>query len=158
MSDPGRAVSVRAVTVHPGFVEVDLLVAAGRRRTDAEVARRTAEALPGLARHRCLNDDARTFAEELADTETAHLFEHVALELMALAGSPRSLQGTTVWDFARDGVGSYRISLEYDDDLVCLGAIKAAVPFVSYALGDACRPDIAAEAGRLASLRGHGRA
>ncbi len=80
--------------------------------------------LPGLARHTCDNDEGVDFLRELRDTETAHLLEHVATELAALSGSPRSLRAETSWDFARDGRGVFRLRFDYDDDLVVLGALR----------------------------------
>src|SRR5574340_694360 len=86
-----------------------------RTSLDDAITARVLDLLPDLASHRCVNDDGLTFAEELADTEMPHLFEHVVLELMAECGSPRSLKGETTWDFKRDGRGVFRVSLEYDD-------------------------------------------
>jgi cyanophycin synthetase len=83
-------------------------------------------ALPGLRGHRCDSGGAHTFAQELDDTELAHVLEHAALELMAMAGSPDTLRGETSWDFKRDGQGTFHVSLEYDDDLVCIAALTAA--------------------------------
>lgn len=88
--------------------------------------------LPGLRRHTCENGSAHGIAAELADTETVHLLEHVAFELMALSGSPRTLKGETTWDFSVDGVGVYRVRLAYDNDLVALGALKAAALIVEW--------------------------
>lgn len=111
-------------------------------------------ALPGLARHTCRSDSPRGMVAELADTETPHLLEHLAVELMALAGSPRSLYGSTSWDFARDGARRFRVTLEYDDDLVALGALKLAGEVVDWLFGEGERPDVAAGVERLRGLRG----
>ena len=92
--------------------------------------------LPGIVRHRCECGSAHGIVAELADTELPHLLEHVTLELMALAGSPRSLRGETTWDFAADGHGVFRISLEYDDDLVALGALGEAARIVDALVRD----------------------
>jgi hypothetical protein len=148
---------VHSVTVCPDRVDVIVKVEgadAMRTSLDDAVAARALRVLPGLATHRCVNDDSRTFAEELVDTEIPHLFEHVVLELMANAGSPRSLKGETAWDFRRDGRGVFRVSLEYDDDLVCLGAIKTAGRLVCYMLEGGDPPDVLAETGGLVALRG----
>ncbi len=148
---------VHSVTVCPDRVDVVVRVEdarAMRTSLDGEVAERALAVLPGLAGHRCFNDAGKSFAEEIADTEVPHLFEHVVLELMAEAGSPRSLKGETAWDFKRDGRGVFRVSLEYDDDLVCLGAIKSAGNIVRYVLEGGEQPDVRAEADNLAGLRG----
>ncbi len=137
---------------------VDVLVDVGdaetlRTTAHESIAERALGLLPGLGRHVCHNDDGRSFAEELEDTEVPHLFEHVVMELMAQAGSPRSLKGETSWDFKRDGHGIFRVSFEYDDDLVCLGAIKVADKVMSYLTADGPAPDAARETERLRSLR-----
>lgn len=148
---------VHSITVCPDRIDVVVRVEDAeemRTSVDEHIARRALELLPGLARHRCDNGAGRSFAEELADTELPHLFEHVVLELMAQAGSPRSLRGETAWDFRRDGRGVFRVSVEYDDDLVCLGAIKTADKLVCHLLGKAEEPDLADATRRLLALRG----
>ena len=62
--------------------------------------------------------------------------------------------GETTWDFRRDGRGVFRVSLEYDDDLVCLGAVKSADRLMGYMLDGGERPDIGVETARIAALRG----
>ncbi|MRS12616.1 MAG: hypothetical protein EG823_06050 [Actinobacteria bacterium] len=147
---------VRSVTVGADRVDVVLNVesaAAMRTSHDGSIVARAFDLLPGLADHRCANDDGRPFSEEIADTEVPHLFEHVVLELMARSGSPRTLKGETTWDFRRDGPGVFHVSLAYDNDLVCLGAVKAAARFVEYMLSGGDVPDVRAEIEALTALR-----
>lgn len=117
------------------------------------LAERLLEALPGLRRHKCDNDAGLTFVQELADTELPHALEHVAEELMALSGSPRTLRGETGWDFARDGHGVFRVALGYDDDLVALGALKAARELLESMATGGPVPDVEGEVERLHGLR-----
>lgn len=148
---------IQSIAVCPDRVDVVVRMDDPREmRTsqDPAVVARAVQLLPGLGDHRCVNDLGQAFADELADTEVPHLLEHVTLELMALAGSPRSLKGETEWDFRRDGRGVFRVSLEYDDDLVCLGAIKLADEVVTYVLGGGEPPDVDAAVQSLVSLRG----
>jgi len=130
---------------------------AARMRTSAraDLADRALALLPGLARHTCDNDASAPFTRELRDTETAHLLEHVTVELAALAGSPRSLRADTSWDFSADGRGVFRLRLEYDDDLVVLGALRAAVEVVEWLLGDGggAAPDVEVTVAGLRELR-----
>lgn len=152
---------VHAVTVCADRVDVVVGIdEAGVMRTATQpgVADRALELLPELEKHLCDNGSDKTFAEEIADTEVPHLFEHVVMELMAQAGSPRSLKGETSWDFRRDGKGVFRVSVEYDDDFVCLGAIKLADRVMGYLLDDGEAPDVAAGATRLRELRARPRA
>jgi len=111
--------------------------------------------LPGLARHTCENGSSHGHVAELADTETPHLLEHVACELMALSGSPRTLRGETAWNFSADGPGVFRVRLAYDDDLACLGALRNGVEVVEWLLGrSADEPDVARIVTELAAARG----
>lgn len=111
--------------------------------------------LPGLLRHRCDCGSSHGIQRELADTETPHLLEHIVLELMALSGSPRSLRGETEWDFAADGRGVYRVRIEYDDDLVALGALERGVHVANALLSGAVPPDPRVLAEELRVLRNH---
>lgn len=134
------ALRVEAVEVLPAEVVARVRVTDLRfMRTSASqgVAERALEALPGLGRHRCESGHAKGIASELGDTETPHLLEHVALELMALAGSPRTLAGRTTWDFARDGRGVFEVRLQFDDDLAALAALDEGRRVVDELLGGA---------------------
>ena len=147
---------VESVTVTPDAVEAVL-------RFEPDEPLRTSEvpglvdavlrALPGLSGHRCENDAGLTFAEELRDTEVAHLVEHATLEVMAMAGSPSTLHGATSWDFAADGRGVFRLRLACDDDLVAIGALRCATEITRAIAGGEVPPDAAAEARRLRRLR-----
>lgn len=145
--------------IEVGPQSVDALVAVhdpAFARTSAApgLAVRAVALLPGLARHTCENGSSHGVVAELADTETPHLLEHIAFELMALSGSPRTLRGQTAWDFAADGVGVYHVRLGYDDDLVALGALRAAVECVDWLFGVCAEhPDVPALIGRLKALR-----
>lgn len=110
--------------------------------------------LPGLKGHRCHNNEGLGFAEEMRDTEVAHLIEHVALEIMALAGSPETLRGDTAWDFARDGRGVFAVRLEYDDSAIALGSLTLAAELVDALSEGAEPPDVADEVRRLRGMRG----
>jgi hypothetical protein len=91
--------------------------------------------LPGLRGHRCDNGVSATFADELSDTELAHLFEHAALEIMAVAGAPDTLKGATTWDFAREGAGVFHVELEHDDEGTVQEAVRVASEVVEWATG-----------------------
>ena len=146
------ALRIESIEVGPERVEALVHAAPSLERTSAVpgVAARALELLPGLARHTCENGTAHGIVAELANTETAHLLEHVAVECMALAGSPRTLRAETVWDFARDGAHVYRVRTAYDVDLVAIGALRAGLGIVDWLMGDAAeKPDVEAIAAAL---------
>jgi hypothetical protein len=156
-----RDVSLRVeqVEVGPERVEAVVRVVDERHmRTSSSpgVSRRTTAALPGIVRHRCECGASHGIERELADTETPHLLEHVALELMVLAGSPRTLRGDTRWDFARDGRGAFRVALDYDHDLVALAALKEGARLVDTLLAGDRIPDIEPIVEGLRALRATG--
>lgn len=124
-----------------------------RERTSPEVAARVISALPRLANHGCRNDEGLTFEQEASDTEVAHLFEHVALEIMALAGSPRTLEGETSWDARLDGRGVYVVSLHCDDERVCRGAIRLAEKLVRHIVDGGRAPALDRDLERLRRRR-----
>lgn len=124
-----------------------------RTSTVSGLADSALELLPGLLRHRCDCGSSHGIQRELADTETPHLIEHIVLELMALSGSPRSLRGETEWDFAADGRGVYRVRIEYDDDLVALGALERGVQTANALLSGEAPPDQRVLAEQLRALR-----
>ncbi len=149
---------IERIDVRPSQVEAFVRVtdrAFARTSAADGLPERALELLPGLSRHTCENGSAHGHAAELADTETPHLLEHVACELMALSGSPRTLRGETEWDFAVDGPGVYRVRLDYDDDLACLGALRNGVDVVEWLLDPSGeRPDVERVVAELAVVRG----
>jgi len=149
-------VRVASTNVTPDLLQAVLVFDAGEPLRTSEVpglAAAALEVLPGLKGHRCRNGADLGFAEELRDTELAHLVEHATLEIMAMAGSPETLRGATSWDFAADGPRTFRVSVAWDDDLVALGSLRCACAFVGALMRGEKHPDVTAEARRLRGLR-----
>jgi len=149
-------VRIERLEVGPKEIEVLLRFDPGEPLRTTEVpglAGTLLRALPGLKGHRCDNGADLSFRQEAADTEIAHLIEHATLEIMAMAGSPDALRGTTAWDFAADGRGVFRVRIEYDNELVAIGSLRCAVEWVrAFAMGEQA-PDAEGEARRLRRLR-----
>ena len=144
------------VDVGTHTVEAVVRVADSRlTRTSAVpgLAEAAVNALPGLRRHRCECGSARGIESELADTEAPHLLEHLALELMVLSGSPRSLGGETSWDFASDGRGVFRVRLDFDDDLVAIGALRHGTALANELLAGSPAIDVEDAVRELRTLR-----
>jgi hypothetical protein len=153
------ALSIGRIDVGSGSLEALVRAEPSLANTSASpgLAGRAVELLPGLARHTCENGTSHGMIAELASTETCHLLEHVAVECMALSGSPRSLKAETVWDFAADGPGVYRVRLAYDIDLVALAALREGLRIVDWLMGlSAERPDVDAIVASLREVRAVG--
>ena len=107
--------------------------------------------MPELADHLCLGDASSSFGEVIADTELAHLLEHVTVELLArtdVAGDISSGQTTQLDERL------YKITLSCSDDVLVVGALSSAVWVLQWAYsgGGDPYPDIDAIASGLVSL------
>jgi hypothetical protein len=81
---------------------------------------------PHLARHRCENDNGYSFRRECQETEIPHLFEHLIIELQGQAQRVSTLKGETEWNWHVDPRGRFHVYVEYDNEMLVLGAIRAA--------------------------------
>ena len=109
------------------------------------------ELLPELENHLCLGDSSASFGEVVADTELAHLLEHVTVELPARpdrAGDGSSGQTAGL------GERLYKITLACPDDVLVAGALSSAAWILqwAYAGGGDPRPDVDAIASGLVAL------
>lgn len=84
--------------------------------------------IPRLSKHTCHNDGGLTFRQECRDTEIPHLFEHLIIELQLQAQQNESdlLSGETEWDWRVDPRGHYTVYVDYQNELLAVGAIRLA--------------------------------
>jgi len=81
---------------------------------------------PHLARHRCDNDRGHSFRRECRRTEIPHLLEHLIIELQGQAQGSGLLKGETQWNWRVDPRGRFHVYVDYDNEMLVLGAIRAA--------------------------------
>lgn len=81
---------------------------------------------PHLAQHKCENDGGYSFRRESRCTEIPHLLEHLIIELQGQAQHHRLLKGETQWNWREDPKGHFHVYIEYENELLVLGAIRAA--------------------------------
>ncbi|OUO32778.1 hypothetical protein [Olsenella sp. An290] len=145
---------IRKVTVGPRTLEAEVALSpsAPVMTSDDPVGTRLVlELMPHLADHLCLGDAASSFGDVIAQTELAHLLEHVTVELLAqtnVAGDISSGQTTQLDE------GLYQISLACPDDVLVAGALSSAVWILQWAYsgGGDPQPDVQAIASGLADL------
>ena len=110
--------------------------------------------MPELADHVCLGDASGSFGEVVAQTELAHLLEHVTVELLARTDVAGDVPcGQTV----QTGERTYDITLACPDDVLVAGALSSAVWVLQWAYsgGGEPEPNVDAIASGLADLVGN---
>lgn len=73
--------------------------------------------LPSIFYSKCFNEKNYPFSQEVKNTEIGHLFEHILLEYLReikLASGFKNpiYNGLTKWDWERDAVGVFHISID----------------------------------------------
>lgn len=115
-----------------------------RRVTDS-VASKMLLLFPTLGDQVCLGGKGERFEDEITGTETGHLLEHLTIELMLRERDlcshvePLILAGHTT---QRDGQA--HVTVSFENDLVAMGAMKAAAQLICWAFnpGRTPQPDI----------------
>ncbi|MBC7807273.1 MAG: hypothetical protein H7145_14120 [Akkermansiaceae bacterium] len=114
--------------------------------------------LPSMATHTCHNDDGVPFRKECQRTEIPHLFEHLVLELQSQAQTATVLRGDTEWNWRETPRGFFTVTVDYDNELLVIGAIKLAERMiVAMDLNDVDALDMPVEIARLCDLARIGR-
>ncbi len=81
---------------------------------------------PHLAHHKCHNDQGFSFRRESQATEIPHLLEHLIIELQTQAQRHEVLKGDTQRNWREDPRGTFHVHVEYENELLVLGAIRLA--------------------------------
>jgi hypothetical protein len=95
---------------------------------EARIPRILFKLFPRLAIQRCCNDAGHSFRREALATEIPHVFEHVILEIQdqVRRGSGAPFAGETQWNWTLDPRGRFYVTVDYDNEIVALGAIRLA--------------------------------
>lgn len=145
---------IKKVTVGPRNFEAEVEVAPSAplmTSDDPEGTLLVLELMPELEDHLCLGDSSSSFGDVIAETELAHLLEHVTVELLA-----RTDRAGDVSSGQTAGLGGrlYKITLACPDDVLVAGALSSAAWILqwAYAGGGDPRPDVDAIASGLVAL------
>lgn len=95
---------------------------------EARIPRRLFKMFPRMAAQRCSNGRDYSFRREAQDTEIPHVFEHLILEIQDQVhrGAGVPFAGETQWNWTRDPRGRFYVTVDYDNEIVALGAIRLA--------------------------------
>lgn len=88
--------------------------------------------LPSLREHDCINRRNLSFEEELTQTELGHVFEHVILEVLSLRGM--RTRGLTTWNWERDPIGTYHVTISTGKKLLLKEGLLVAQAILTNAL------------------------
>lgn len=123
------------ITVGPDKLTARVLVNPGapvRTSEDIEGTARVYYLAPGIATHACLGDAGEHFQDCMADTELAHLLEHLTVEIMkqtGLAGDVVSGRTRSVPEDER----LFDVELSCPDDALTVGALSSAAFMMQWA-------------------------
>jgi len=89
--------------------------------------------LPQMATQHCFNDDGLSFRREAQATEIPHLFEHLIIEIQnqVRRGIGIPFSGETCWNWTVDPRGLFYVTVDYDNEMVVLGAIRLAESLIN---------------------------
>jgi hypothetical protein len=106
----------------------------GPQRTsdDIEATSRVYNLMPTVADHACVSPQGDLFRDAMADTELAHLLEHVTVELMSRLGVEDVSAGNTAPAAEK---GCWDITLSCPNDVLVLGALSSAQWIMDWAYG-----------------------
>lgn len=147
--------NIMKVTVGPKKLTARILVNPGmplRTSEDIEATARVYYLAPGISDHLCLGDAGSKFQDCMADTELAHLLEHLTVELMDKTGlAGRVSSGRTHGVEADPRL--FDVELSCPDDALTIGALSSAAFMMDWAFltPDQTPPDVE---GTVAALRG----
>lgn len=111
-----------------------------------ELANSLLRMLPQLREHLCYNRNGVPFIEELYDTELGHVFEHVILEILRRRGL--HLRGQTTWNWHRDPLGTYNVTINTGKKLLVKESLLVAqAMFTNALLGPVLRFHLPASSG-----------
>ena len=151
-----QLVDIRKVAIGPKFLTARVVIDEGAplyTDEDPDGTARVLDLLPEIADHACLGDAGPLFGDAVEQTEVAHLFEHVTIELMAqtgLAGDITSGRTKACVDEDR----AYEVRILCPDDVLAAGALSSAA-FVldwAYSGGGDPKPAISAIVEGLVSI------
>ena len=111
--------------------------------------------LPQMAAQHCFNDEGLSFGREAQATEIPHLFEHLIMEIQnqVRRGVGIPLSGETRWNWTVDPRGRFYVTVDYEHEVVALGAIRLAECLInSLDRRDIAHIDMAREIGRLREI------
>lgn len=143
-----QLIEITKVAVSPkNFMARVKIAAGGPLTTDQDLIGTTHvyNLIPEVCDHTCLGDAGTTFKDAMGATETAHLLEHVAIELMARTGIAGDISCGRTWEVTNEP-RTYDIQLACPDDVLVASALSSAAWILQWAYSGGAdpKPDVEA--------------
>jgi hypothetical protein len=108
---------------------------------DLEATAHVYYVMPGIADHACTGDAGATFKDVMGATETAHLLEHMTIELMALTNMAGDVSCGRTRAIPGDDDRLFEIELAAPDDVLVTSALSSALWILDWAFSGAAEPE-----------------
>lgn len=123
-----------------GAMDCEVACSLDNLHVSEQCAARIKEILPNIGNQVCVNGNGDFFEDEICETETPHLLEHIIIELLGKVYN-RPFKGHTSWaqelsQTAPDGFALMRVTVTFLDDMVALAALKHALVLLEWALAE----------------------
>lgn len=131
-NDPAEALVVESVNIAKGRMCVRLRIQKEARFTDPRIAVKVMTRFPCVGLHSCKNDSGPHFADVIERTSTAHVLEHLMIDLqLGDSATPMGsrLVGFTQWIDEDKGIAEIQVA--FLNDMVALRALRDGVSFLN---------------------------
>ena len=131
-NDPAEALVVESINIAKGRMCVRLRIQKEARFTDPRIAVKVMTRFPCVGLHSCKNDSGPHFADVIERTSTAHVLEHLMIDLqLGDSATPMGsrLVGFTQWIDESKGIAEVQVA--FLNDMVALRALRDGVSFLN---------------------------
>ena len=131
-NDPAEALVVESINIAKGKMCVRLRIQKEARFTDPRIAVKVMTRFPCVGLHSCKNDSGPHFADVIERTSTAHVLEHLMIDLqLGDSATPMGsrLVGFTQWIDESKGIAEVQVA--FLNDMVALRALRDGVSFLN---------------------------
>ncbi len=131
-------IHIKEVTIEPKSITAVIEVADNMPLNTSEDIQATARVynlLPQITEHACMGEGKETFRDAMGSTSVAHLFEHVAVELMSQTEPEEDITCGRTWE-DEDDDHTFHVQLACSNDLLGCGALSSAAWILHWAFAD----------------------
>ena len=148
---------IQHITVKSNSLRAEVKCAIDMMYVSEDVAKNISAAFPGLSKQLCVDSDSvsdqlHTFKDEIVGTQTPHLLEHLAIEILGSVYSKAYSEGfllhvpqfigNTSWleelsETKNCGYALMLVRISFQDELVALAALKEATRIINTAFYNA---------------------